>query len=190
MRVIPLAALVPVPWKNGGGLTREIAGRADANGPLWRLSRADIARDGPFSAFPGQSRILTLVAGAGLVLEFPDGPRAIGRLAPLSFDGETPVSARLDARPVEALNLILRRGVATDVRLLTGPVHATLPRGTVLLHVVTGTASVGGLTLNPGDTVLDAAGDLSLPPGSETVWLAIGDEQAKPKPLTRPVTFA
>lgn len=174
MRVIPLAALDPVPWKNGGGTTREIASRADAHGPLWRLSRADIARDGPFSIFPGQDRILTLVAGARLVLDFPDGPRAMGRLAPYSFDGETPVSARLGAGPVEALNLILRRGIAADAKVLTGPSRTMLPGGTVLLHVVTGTAALGERTLGPGDTVLDAAGDLDLPPGSEAVSLAIG----------------
>ena len=46
-----IAALAPVPWKNGGGSTREIAcGPAGAgmDGFDWRASIATIAAPGPF----------------------------------------------------------------------------------------------------------------------------------------------
>lgn len=97
MRIIRHAALTPAPWRNGGGITHEIASVSDDCGLLWRLSLAEIDRNGPFSAFPGLHRILTVVAGGGLVLDLPDGPRRATRLCPVAFDGAVPVAAP-DAR--------------------------------------------------------------------------------------------
>jgi environmental stress-induced protein Ves len=40
-------------WKNGLGWTREIAREpADGDAWTWRLSIAEVEKDGPFSAFP------------------------------------------------------------------------------------------------------------------------------------------
>ncbi|HEY9239438.1 MAG TPA: HutD family protein, partial [Burkholderiaceae bacterium] len=48
---IDLREIAPQAWKNGAGLTREIAfggpGAADFD---WRISVAEVARDAPFSA--------------------------------------------------------------------------------------------------------------------------------------------
>ena len=54
------------PWRNGGGVTRELL--AWPNPADWRLriSVADIAADGPFSAFPGVRRWFTLLSGEGV----------------------------------------------------------------------------------------------------------------------------
>ncbi len=71
MWLIRAADLVPVPWKNGGGVTREIlrtpAGSARFD---WRLSLANIETAGAFSAFDGYERTLVLVRGNGLLLRF------------------------------------------------------------------------------------------------------------------------
>ena len=58
-------------WRNGKGLTREIA-RAPAAGEkfAWRLSLAEIERDCDFSAYPGYRRALVLVTGNALRLHF------------------------------------------------------------------------------------------------------------------------
>ena len=73
MRIILPEAFHTQPWKNGGGITHEIA-REDRDGALlWRLSIAEVASDGPFSAFTGLSRILTVIEGAGLHLHTPEG---------------------------------------------------------------------------------------------------------------------
>ena len=46
MRIIRFNDLTETPWKNGGGITREI-GEARQDGSLiWRLSMADVAGDG------------------------------------------------------------------------------------------------------------------------------------------------
>lgn len=60
-----------MPWRNGRGTTLEIAREpAHGEGFAWRLSLADIAEDGDFSAYPGYSRALVLVEGLDLRLRF------------------------------------------------------------------------------------------------------------------------
>lgn len=60
-----------MPWRNGRGFTLEIARQpAKGNDFAWRLSLADIDRDGEFSAYPGYRRALVLVAGNALRLRF------------------------------------------------------------------------------------------------------------------------
>ena len=56
-----------VPWKNGGGVTREIAAWPPGSGFddfAWRVSMAEVREDGPFSNFAGVDRILTVLEGA------------------------------------------------------------------------------------------------------------------------------
>lgn len=60
MQLLKGVDLVEVPWKNGGGITRNIAEGKTALGPTWRLSRADVAGDGPFSNFAGCGGYLPL----------------------------------------------------------------------------------------------------------------------------------
>ena len=64
MRLLARREYTCQPWRNGGGETAEIAVRPGAGSDfLWRLSLATITRSGPFSTFPGVSRIFTLVEG-------------------------------------------------------------------------------------------------------------------------------
>ncbi len=66
-----LRLIEPQPWKNGGGLTREIAVARNATtdaGFDWRLSLAEVTRDAPFSAFADVDRCIVLLRGAGLRL--------------------------------------------------------------------------------------------------------------------------
>ena len=70
-RVLTPADYRRMPWKNGGGHTTEIAAEPPGAGMAsfaWRVSVADIAHDGPFSAFPGVDRTLVLLAGDGMRL--------------------------------------------------------------------------------------------------------------------------
>lgn len=75
-QLVNLAALPSQPWKNGGGLSTDIAINppgATLEDFRWRVSRAVIERDGPFSLFPGMTRWITLVDGRGCQLDFADG---------------------------------------------------------------------------------------------------------------------
>ncbi|MCY1127386.1 HutD family protein [Frigidibacter sp. RF13] len=106
MRLITADQFVTQPWKNGGGVTHEIA-REDRDGQLlWRLSIAEVASDGPFSAFPGLTRILTVIAGAGLHLHTPEGCLEALPYTPVRFSGDTAIDSRLIDGPVRDFNLI------------------------------------------------------------------------------------
>jgi uncharacterized protein len=118
---------VTVPWKNGGGLTREILKvQADAETFDWRLSLATVGAPGPFSAFDGYDRALALVRGAGIELDFgPHGQislRSPGELA--RFDGAWATDGALIDGPSTDLNLIVakeRAEAQVDVLRLTAP---------------------------------------------------------------------
>ncbi|NKX51066.1 HutD family protein, partial [Arthrobacter deserti] len=74
-RIIRFAGLPAVPWRNGGGSTRELAAGAAGDGWGWRLSLADIVRPGAFSVFEGIERVLTVVEGEGLALSIGGASR-------------------------------------------------------------------------------------------------------------------
>ena len=97
-------------WKNGGGTTVDIAVRMDGDAEVWRFGRTPIVQPGPFSDYTGFDRVQALVAGSGLVLETPDSEIDVRQpFRPVRFTGETPITSRLEAGPVEVVNLIGRR---------------------------------------------------------------------------------
>ena len=122
MIVLREADYTAVPWKNGGGLTREILKvPADAAEFDWRLSLATIERPGPFSSFEGYDRTLVLVRGAGVELDFGAHGRAVlrapGQLA--AFDGAWATGCTLIDGPSSDLNLIISKTRAeAQTRLL------------------------------------------------------------------------
>ncbi|MBY0446069.1 MAG: HutD family protein [Burkholderiales bacterium] len=101
-------------WKNGGGLTSEIAicpVGADLADFDWRISMATIGVDGGFSEFAGIDRSLALVAGKGVNLQFGKGePQPLlPKEKPLRFAGEAQVYARLLQGEVIDFNVMTRR---------------------------------------------------------------------------------
>lgn len=109
-------------WRNGGGETREIACCPSATEDFsWRVSIATIAQDGPFSAFPGIDRSITLLEGEGVDL-LSEGQR-LHRLSrpwqPFAFSGDQPLQAKLLGGSSQDFNLMTRRGTwQAEVRLL------------------------------------------------------------------------
>jgi environmental stress-induced protein Ves len=128
------------PWKNGGGVTVDIAEHEDA----WRFGRTPITLPGPFSDYAGFDRAQVLVAGRGLVLQTPDGDIEVRTpLRPVAFAGETPILSRLEAGPVEVVNLIGNRAkVRIDLQVLRA--GATLGRsaGTHIVYAAEGPAAL------------------------------------------------
>jgi environmental stress-induced protein Ves len=106
-----------MPWKNGGGETREILVSppgASLDTLEWRISLATAASDGPFSEFRGITRTLSVIRGAGITLRVADEPprQLLQSSEPCTFDGETATSASLIDGPIVDLNVMSRRGVA------------------------------------------------------------------------------
>jgi len=136
MRMTRAAEREPVRWANGGGLTRELAHRAagrGVSGPAfdWRLSLADIDRDGPFSALAGVDRCFAPVEGE-VLLALPGGVRRVGDAdAPLVFAGEAAPEAVLPGGAhCRALNLMTARArCAGRMRRVALPDGALLDAG-------------------------------------------------------------
>lgn len=106
MRLIRIGEIPPAPWKNGGGVTREIALCTDEMGMIWRLSLADVAAAGPFSIFPGLARVLTVIEGKGLRLRHAGGVIEALPHMPVRFSGDAPIECDLIDGPVRDFNLI------------------------------------------------------------------------------------
>jgi len=117
VRILRARDRTPVPWKNGGGLTREVAVHPDGSGFDdfdWRLSIAEVHAGGPFSSFPGIERQMAVLSGR-LVLSLNGGePLTLSpQSRPLRFAGEMPVLAQAPQEPVTDLNLMTRRARCT-----------------------------------------------------------------------------
>ena len=186
-RYYPQSAFVSMPWNNGGGSTREIfrfpEGDADWQ---WRLSIADIAADGPFSGFPGCERSLTLLAGAGMSLQFADrrcdlhSPYAASR-----FAGEETPECVLFNGPTVDFNAIWRRdavSITVERRAMHGSLWC-LPEPGVSWFVLLLSGSLGlkddshGPQCAPGDGLWlqpeANAPRLMLEAYGEALWLKI-----------------
>jgi environmental stress-induced protein Ves len=158
------------PWKNGGGVTFEIAAAPPGAGLAtfdWRISTAVVAEGGPFSRFEDVDRTLLVLDGEGLVLQIADAaPATLTRdSAPLSFAGDVLVEASLVGGPVTDLNVMTRRG-AWRSRVERRPAtqaHATLGRADLSVLMALGALTLRGphgeAELAAGDAVALTAGD-------------------------------
>ena len=113
LELLRAASRTPVPWKNGGGLTREIAIYpldSDLQSFDWRASIADIRAAGPFSQFPGVDRQMQVISGR-LSLAVDGGPAVTltAESDAVAFPGEVPVYAEPLGAPVTDLNIMTRR---------------------------------------------------------------------------------
>ncbi len=112
--IVDACTTPPQPWRNGGGQTRELFTWPAQGDWALRISRADIAQDGPFSAFAGVQRWFAVLEGAGVVLSFPGEERTLRPGdAPCAFDGALAPGCRLLNGPTQDLNLMARGGSAT-----------------------------------------------------------------------------
>jgi environmental stress-induced protein Ves len=147
-------------WRNGGGTTREIASQgagAGGQGFGWRASVADIDRDGPFSAFAGVERTLTLLAGDGVRLVCPGVfDRLLTRAGePFVFSGDHAPAAELPGGACRVLNIMVRRGRRRSrIEQVSRPLAAPVGHAGVL-YVLRGRwrAGVDGPVLASGQGV-------------------------------------
>ncbi|WP_330287264.1 HutD/Ves family protein [Streptomyces sp. NBC_00576] len=148
-----------VPWKNGGGITREVASGAVrtpvasaeiADGFDWRVSVADVDAGGSFSVFPGIDRVITLVEGEGMVLTVDGIRHPVGPLSPFAFSGDAATDCRLKVGAVRNMNVMTRRSrAAAQVRIITVATARGTELGcaageTLLVMAVTDGIEVGG----------------------------------------------
>jgi len=108
---VPLASVASQPWRNGGGVTRELLAWPMRSDWQVRISVADVHADGPFSRFEGIERWFAVMEGEGVAL-FAAGRNE--RLTPASepyvFDGGEPVSCELLGGATRDFNLMAAPG--------------------------------------------------------------------------------
>jgi len=184
-QLIRAAELRAVPWKNGGGVTRELACEPPGAGYdtfLWRISVADVERPGPFSRFPGIDRSIVLLHGGPMLLGGGNGgAHELRAWEPWHFAGEDAVDAQLPAGPTRDFNVMRRRAaIVSRTAVRQASQMLVLGSGTVILFCGTGACSVtpldadwpaaaglpaarGRLGLGEGDTLrLDLAAGAAL----------------------------
>lgn len=125
MEIIRYAELKDHPWRNGGGVTRELAshpaaapahGAAAQDGPGavgwdWRVSIAEVTKAGDFSAYPGMDRVLTVVEGELLLLSVDGAEHPLEKYRPFRFSGDAAAAGALPTGDIRNLNVITRRGM-------------------------------------------------------------------------------
>ena len=101
------------PWRNGGGVTRELTVWPAQGEWQWRMSVAEVQADGPFSNFAGVKRWFAVLSGEGVRLRLgaqaPYEEHALTTdSAPFCFDGALPVDCTLIDGATQDFNLMLR----------------------------------------------------------------------------------
>lgn len=156
MRILRRDDYRKMPWKNGKGVTEEVASFPDGAGLNefgWRLSIAHVAEDGPFSVFSGIDRTITLLAGNGMVLELPDERAALEPGgAPFSFSGDIEIASHNVDGPTVDFNVMTRRGSFTQrvTRLSAGEVTG---EDLTFILALEGELAINGLQIRPLDVI-------------------------------------
>lgn len=171
--LLPRGSHARMPWKNGRGVTEQIAVEP-AGAPLdafaWRVSTALVSDGGPFSTFAGCDRILVVVEGDGLALDGAPVPP----LVPSRFSGDAATTATLSGGPIRDFNVIARRDQRASCEVVHVSGEVTLPRGgdAQLVYSARGRVTVEGHPLGVGDA-LRADGEAALRAAGEGVLLHV-----------------
>lgn len=148
IEVLDPAGYSRVPWKNGGGISVEIAreggvGWAD-HGLAWTYGRTSIVAAGPFSDLSGFERLQVVIKGTGLVLVSPSGEIDLRTpFRPQRYDGGLPIVTRLENGAVEVANLIAdRRRFRIDMHVIAPGAALSCRPGWHIVHAADAAATV------------------------------------------------
>lgn len=148
-----------MPWANGKGVTVELARADGPDGMLWRLSRASVIENGPFSIFPAIERNLTVLTGPGFDLTGEGVALEARPFAPVAFPGDVPVTATGVTAPSDDFNVMTARHlprpvvrVITTAQTLTPPANGLL--AVYAAQANTLTISDEPLPVNPQEPLL------------------------------------
>ncbi len=151
--IIDPAGYRRTPWKNGGGITIDIADAfrdgamaGDWDGMIWRFGRTTIAKPGPFSHLSGFDRMQVVVRGHGLVLCTPNEDIDVRQpFKPVRFQGGTSINSRLEAGPVDVVNLMGDcNGTQINLQVLEPGAKLELAAGIHILYAAADACEVTG----------------------------------------------
>jgi environmental stress-induced protein Ves len=171
MQIVRQSKYVSSPWKNGGGVTREVMCVPAQGAFRWRVSVAQIDSSGPFSDFAGYQRKMVLLRGSGVRLSGARHAAMVLREPGdlLEFDGAAALDCTLLDGPCTDLNLMVADACSARVWVqnLVQPVSFDgLRRQTVLIFAINGALLVSATdatrvelaawdfaTANPGESL-------------------------------------
>ncbi|MCB5293825.1 HutD family protein [Arthrobacter sp. SO3] len=196
MEIIRYAELKAQPWRNGGGVTRELASQPAATAPQgrtgqgntgsaggwdWRVSIAELSKAGDFSAFPGMDRVLTVVEGELLLLSVDGAEHPLEKYRPFRFSGDAAAAGALPTGDIRDLNVITRNGAFKGY---TSIIELSKKRAHPLFEGQLGILLQGQATVSPG-TAGDEPGTPAGPAAENTPANAAGAVAAGPRTLDR-----
>lgn len=187
MEIIRYSELKPQPWRNGGGVTRELASHPEAASAQddawdWRVSIAEISKAGPFSTFAGTDRVLTVIDGELLLLNVDGAEQPLEKHRPFRFSGDAPSSATLPTGNVQALNVVTRKG---SFKGYTSIIELSKKRAHPVFGGQLGVLLQGHATVSPGGT---ASSDTAPDGGAEPLGrydAVVGSDTETPEILGR-----
>jgi environmental stress-induced protein Ves len=163
-QLVRLSDMAPVPWRNGGGVTRELAVSSTHGEWHWRMSVAEVDASGPFSRFDGTDRWFAVLEGEGVQLDVQGEAHCITRnSAPFYFDGGATTHCTLVDGRTQDFNLIVRRG-STPARMLRINVPTSFVLGAPKIIAV--------YAMNMGASVQFDSKLMQIPPQS-LVWASL-----------------
>ncbi len=181
IRFIPQSSLVEGLWRNGQGVSWEIASHKEAGAAdfSWRFAKARIDNDVPFSIYPGMDRIFMMIEGQGMDLEFEGGDvlKVHEKFVAHEFSCDVPLVCKLKGGPSLDLNLFTARGkwrADCDVVVIDGELLFNFQNQITFIYALEGNCSVGGQALAAGDTLI-IEGKSSIECDGENAKLYIGN---------------
>jgi len=196
MEIIRYAELKAHPWRNGGGVTREVArhprtpsvqtaqSTAQDTAWDWRVSIAEVSTAGAFSTFAGMDRVLTVIDGELLLLSVDGAEHPLEKYRPFRFSGGADSAGALPTGDIKDLNVITRNG---SFKGYTSIIELSKKRAHPVFAGQFGILLQGSATVSPG-TAGEAAADVV--PETEPVELnrydaVVGSGTATPEILGR-----
>ena len=197
MQIIRFADLKPQPWRNGGGVTRELASHrggaaagatsagatsSDDGAWDWRVSIADVTSAGEYSPFPGMERVLTVIEGELLLLAVDGTEHPLEKYRPFRFPGGAASSSALPTGDVRNLNVIAREGA---FKAYTSIVELSKKRAHPVFEGQLGILLQGQAAVSPGNAGQDSAGQDSPPVPLGRYDSVVGSDSHTPEILGR-----
>jgi len=166
MEIIRYEELKSEPWRNGGGVTRELASHPLAASAQdgawdWRVSIADLTKAGDFSPFPGMERVLTVIEGELLLLTVDGEEHPLEKYRPFRFSGEAASHGALPTGDIRNLNVITRtdsfKGYTSIIELSKKRAHPVFQGQLAVLLQGQATVSPGAAAEDEADDATEAA---------------------------------
>ena len=154
--LVHFSDVLPVPWRNGGGVTRELAVSPAQGDWHWRMSVAEVDASGPFSRFDGIDRWFAVLDGAGVRLDVAGQEQLLTQnSAPFYFDGGATTDCTLvDGRTQDFNLMVCRGGTSAHMQRINTRTHITLDAP----------KTIAVYAMNTGASVLFDSQTLHVPP--------------------------